>query len=168
MEMPSLGLSIDELFDYTEEERRKWRDWLSSRPEALEVKFQHDGRFPTVASMIDHIFIVDVRHLQRLRRESPLADRTNVNPADLAGLFAFGDAARADLRAFVAALESSDAATARQIKLADREFRMTPRKLLFHILIHETRHWAQVALALRNAGYDLPGDHDLFFTKALE
>ncbi len=44
---------------------------------------------------------------------------------------------------------------------------MTPRKLLFHILLHETRHWAQIALALRLAGIDPPGDHDLFFSRAI-
>ena len=44
---------------------------------------------------------------------------------------------------------------------------MTPRKLLFHILIHEIRHWAQIALAVRLAGFEPPGDHDLFFSTAL-
>jgi uncharacterized damage-inducible protein DinB len=44
---------------------------------------------------------------------------------------------------------------------------MTPRKLLFHILLHELRHWAQIALAVRLAGFEPPGDHDLFFSKAL-
>ena len=45
---------------------------------------------------------------------------------------------------------------------------MTPRKLLFHILLHELRHWAQVALAVRLAGFDPPGDHDLFYSHALQ
>ena len=44
---------------------------------------------------------------------------------------------------------------------------MTPRKLLFHILVHEIRHWAQIALAVRLAGLEPPGDHDLFFSRAL-
>ena len=44
---------------------------------------------------------------------------------------------------------------------------MSPRKLLFHILIHEIRHWAQIALAVRLAGFEPPGDHDLFYSRAL-
>ena len=44
---------------------------------------------------------------------------------------------------------------------------MTPRKLLFHIQLHEVRHWAQVALAVRAAGYAPPGEHDLFHSTAL-
>ena len=47
------------------------------------------------------------------------------------------------------------------------DFVLTPRKLLFHCLLHETRHWAQIALALRLAGIEPPGDHDLFFSRAL-
>ena len=47
------------------------------------------------------------------------------------------------------------------------DFVLTPRKLLFHCLLHETRHWAQIALAPRRAGLEPPGNHDLFFSKAL-
>ena len=45
---------------------------------------------------------------------------------------------------------------------------LTPRKLLFHILLHETRHWAQIALAIRRAGLQPPGNHDLFYSRALK
>ena len=44
---------------------------------------------------------------------------------------------------------------------------LSPRKLLFHILVHEIRHWAQIALAVRLAGFDPPGDHDLAHSRAL-
>jgi len=49
----------------------------------------------------------------------------------------------------------------------DQPVAMSPRKLLCHILIHEIRHWAQIALAVRLAGFDPPGDHDLFYSRAL-
>jgi uncharacterized damage-inducible protein DinB len=45
---------------------------------------------------------------------------------------------------------------------------MTSRKLLFHILVHEIRHWAQIALAVRLAGIEPPGDHDLMYSRALK
>jgi hypothetical protein len=32
--------------------------------------------------------------------------------------------------------------------------------------VHETRHWAWVALAVRIAGLEPPGNHDLLYTKA--
>ena len=48
------------------------------------------------------------------------------------------------------------------------EFVLTPRKLLFHCLLHETRHWAQIALAVRRAGLEPPGNHDLFYSQGAE
>jgi len=47
------------------------------------------------------------------------------------------------------------------------DFMLSPRKLLFHCLLHETRHWAQIALAIRNAGLTPPGNHDLFYSRAM-
>jgi uncharacterized damage-inducible protein DinB len=44
---------------------------------------------------------------------------------------------------------------------------MSARKLLFHILLHEMRHFAQIALAVRLAGFEPPGDHDLVFSDAV-
>lgn len=40
---------------------------------------------------------------------------------------------------------------------------MTRRKLLAHMLLHEVRHLAQIALAARIAGHEPPGRHDLFY-----
>ncbi len=37
------------------------------------------------------------------------------------------------------------------------------RKLTAHILLHEMRHWAQIAYAARAANVEPPGEHDLFF-----
>jgi len=48
-----------------------------------------------------------------------------------------------------------------------RDYSLTPRKLLFHCLFHETRHWAQIALSLRRAGLEPPGSHDLFYSRAM-
>jgi uncharacterized damage-inducible protein DinB len=86
---------------------------------------------------------------------------------NVAPLFDYGASVRRELEQFVADLGDDDADTVRNIEVRERQWPMTPRKLLFHILLHETRHWAQVALAIRLAGFDPPGDHDLFFSKAL-
>jgi uncharacterized damage-inducible protein DinB len=40
---------------------------------------------------------------------------------------------------------------------------MSRRRLLTHILLHEVRHLAQVALAARTAGIEPPGQHDLIY-----
>ena len=59
-------------------------------------------------------------------------------------------------------------AAPREFAVQSGTFVMTPRKLLLHIGLHETRHWAQIALGVRQAGLDPPGNHDLFYSRAME
>ena len=66
-----MNLSYDELLRYTQEERDKWRAWFAAHPDAMEIEVQPDGRYPTVGSLIDHIFLVERRHLQRLTGTTP-------------------------------------------------------------------------------------------------
>jgi uncharacterized damage-inducible protein DinB len=162
-----MQLAFDELRRYTQEEREKWRAWFASHPDALAVEVQPGGRFPTVGSLIDHIFLVERRHLQRLHG-APLDTQTGLSGRHAPPLFDYGASVRRELDQFVAQLDADVAEEPRAFTLASgATMSATPRKLLFHCLIHETRHWAQIVLALRRAGLEPPGDHDLLFSKAL-
>ncbi|HET9266199.1 MAG TPA: DinB family protein [Vicinamibacterales bacterium] len=163
----SMTLAFDELLQYTSDEREKWRAWLRAHPSAMEVAVQPAGsRLPSVGKLIDHIFLVEQRHLQRLREE-PLSNSTGLTANNAPPLFDYGASVRRELERFVEALDEDLADQLRTFNVQDRDWLMTPRKLLFHILFHEIRHWAQVALAVRSAGFDPPGDHDLFYSGAL-
>ena len=161
-----LTLGYDELLRYTEEERAKWRRFLVQHPQALEAPIPQSDRFATVGQLIDHIFLVEQRHLQRLRGE-PVAERTGLTGNNAPPLFDYGASIRRELEQFVAELDEDQANEVRTLQVRQQDWLMTPRKLLFHILIHEVRHWAQIALALRISGIAPPGDHDLFFSHAL-
>jgi uncharacterized damage-inducible protein DinB len=75
---------------------------------------------------------------------------------------------RRELEQYVRDLGEDEAADARQFNIRDRVWSLTPRKMLFHVLFHEVRHWAQIALAVRLGGFEPPGNHDLLFSSALE
>ncbi|HTL45210.1 MAG TPA: DinB family protein [Vicinamibacterales bacterium] len=152
---------------YTEEERDKWRNWFASHPDALETEVQPAGRFATVGALIDHIFLVERRHLQRLAGEPP-DTKTGLSGRHAPPLFDYGASVRRELQQFVSALDDDAAERALTVTLQGGEYRITPRKLLFHCLVHETRHWAQIALALRRAGLEPPGSHDLIYSRALQ
>ena len=165
----SLSLTFDELLRYTNGEREKWRTWFGSHAAALEAPVQAADRFPTVGKLIDHIFLVERRHLQRLLGD-PLSDRTGLTGNNAPPLFDYGASVRRELEQYVQDLENLEDDVAdeeRTFVIAEREIPMTPRKLLFHILLHELRHWAQVALAVRLAGFEPPGEHDLLYSTAL-
>ena len=162
-----MHLTFEELVRYTNEERDKWRTWFAAHPEALEIEVQPGGRYPTVGALIDHIFLVERRHLQRLRG-APLDTKTGLSGRHAPPLFDYGASVRRELDQFTAELEDEAADEPRTITVqSGGDFTMTPRKLLFHCLLHETRHWAQIALGVRRAGLEPPGNHDLFYSKAL-
>ena len=162
-----VNLSYAELLRYTGEERDKWRHWFATRPEALEAPVQPGGRLPTVGKLIDHIFLVEQRHLQRLLELTP-SEQTGLTGNNAPPLFDYGASVRRELEQYVADLDEEQADQVRTFVVREQNRTMSPRKLLFHILLHEIRHWAQVALAVRLAGFEPPGDHDLFFSRALK
>ena len=162
----SLTISYEELLRYTSGERDKWRSWFLAHPAAMDAPVQPGGRLPTVGKLIDHVFLVERRQLQRLT-DVPLAQSTGLTGNNAPPLFDYGSSVRRELEQFVADLDPYVADDVRSLNVGDRQWPVTWRKLLFHILVHEIRHWAQVALAVRLAGYEPPGDHDLFFSTAL-
>jgi uncharacterized damage-inducible protein DinB len=162
-----VNLTFEELLRYTSEERDKWRAWLVANPTAMEAPVQPGGRLPTVGKLIDHIFLVERRHLQRLTGDR-LSDATGLTGNNAPPLFDYGASVRRELEQFVGELDEDAATEVRTFEVRDRPWPMTPRKLLFHILLHETRHWAQIALAVRLAGFEPPGDHDFFYCRAVK
>ncbi|HYT66675.1 MAG TPA: DinB family protein [Vicinamibacterales bacterium] len=163
-----MHIDFDELARYTQEERDKWRGWFVMHPEAMEIELQPGGRYPSVGSMIDHIFLVERRHLQRLRGAT-LDTRTGLSGLNASPLFDYGASVRRELEQFVSELDEDVANEPRTFTVqSGGDFVLTPRKLLFHCLLHETRHWAQIALSIRCAGLEPPGNHDLFYSKAFK
>ena len=158
----SVGLSLVELLDYSDHERGKWRDWVAADPRRLNLIFQAGARFPTVWSLVEHIFLIERRHLARLEGGTP-PDTTGVAPGDWQALFNYADLVRADLRQFIIGLSESDAAETFTFTLPRGTYTTSRRKLTAHILLHEMRHWAQIAYAARAANVEPPGEHDLFF-----
>ena len=163
----TLNLTLDELLAWTAEERAKWHAWFTAHPRALDVPVQPGGRFPDVGSLVDHIFLVEVRHTCRLRRHE-LPSESGVAVGDIGGLFAYAAAGRDDVHHYLRTLTADDAAAPREVAVqSGAKVQMTPRKLLFHMQLHEVRHWAQVAAAVRLAGFAPPGEHDLFYSRAM-
>ena len=162
----TLQISIDELLRYSSEERDKWRQWLVTHPAAMESPVQPAGGFPTIGKLIDHIFIVERRHLQRLQGQ-PLSSATGLTGNNVPPLFDYGASVRRELEQFARVIDEDEARETRPIQIQEETVTISPRKLLFGILIHEIRHWAQVALALRIAGIEPPGAHDLRYSRAL-
>jgi uncharacterized damage-inducible protein DinB len=158
----SVTAGLPELLTYSDHERAKWRAWVETDPSRLALPFQPGARFPTIGSVLDHVFLVERRHLSRLEGATP-PDSTGVPAGDVKALFEYAELVRADFRRFVTTLDDAAAAQVFSFTLPTGSQTMTRRKLATHVVLHEVRHLAQVAHAARTAGVEPPGEHDLFF-----
>ena len=164
-----LSLTIDELIAYTGGERVKWEQWFQKHPPAaLDAPVQREGDFNDVWRLMHHIFLVEKRHTQRLKQESPLMEQIGVARHDVSLLFTFGRTVREELQGFIGSAGDADLRRTMEFSYRNQSVKFTARKLVLHIFFHEIRHWAQIATALRNAGFAPPGFHDFLFSDATE
>jgi uncharacterized damage-inducible protein DinB len=166
----SVGVDFERLLDYSDHERAKWQAWIAVDPSRLDVPFQPGGRFPTIGRLLDHVFLVEQRHLSRLEG-TPLPDSTGVTGDDWEALFTYAENVRSAFRHYIDSLNDTRAEESITIALGrsgDDSYTMASRTLVTHIIVHEIRHLAQIAFAARLAGIDPPGRHDYFFFATLE
>lgn len=164
--MPDLAMT--DLLDYTDWERRKWLEWLRKRGGAiLEISAgaHGDGRFQKVGELVRHMFSAEKRYIERLSG-LPMTDTATIPADDIEALFQFGQQSRQELRNFIETLPAEDWDATKEFKLFNSFLSATPRKIVVHILLHEIRHWAQIATIFRLNG--LTDDfHDFLFSPVM-
>jgi len=164
-----VNLSLNDLCDYTDWERQKWHDWLGQHgADVLKLSAgpHGDGRFQTVGDVIRHIFSAEKRYVDRLSGR-PITDTASVSNDNIQALFEFGRQSRKDFREFAEAFPMAEWDVPQEFTLGNSGFRMTPRKIAVHVLLHEIRHWAQIATLFRMSGLSLGEFHDILFSPAL-
>jgi uncharacterized damage-inducible protein DinB len=153
------------LISYTTWQRDLWQGWFVRQgpgPLAVTTGPHGDGRFPTVGALIRHVFSAELRYVERIA-DLPLTDTTSVALEDPTALFRLGEAGRIRLVQLLDDLPTAAWDVPRDFSLLGATARITPRKILLHVLTHEIRHWAQVATLIRVHGWRLP-DQDLLFS----
>ena len=164
----SIGVDLNELMEYTEWQRSKWYETLRQHGDsvlAISAGEHGDGRFQTVGDLVKHIFSAEKRYVERLSNR-PLTDPASIPNDTIAGLFEFGARSRKDLKEFVNAFPAANWDVPQELNIANNVLRVTPRKIIVHVLMHEIRHWAQIGTMLRLNG--VKGEfHDLLFSPAL-
>jgi uncharacterized damage-inducible protein DinB len=161
-------IDVNVLLEYTDWEREKSHDWLRRNGDRIlltSTGANSDTRFETVGDLIRHIFSAEKRYIERLS-DKPLTDPASIPTENIEGLFHFGEESRKALRQFIETLRAEQWDTPRDYMIMNHPIRATPKKFIVHVLLHEIRHWAQIATLLRQNG--LKGDfHDFLFSPAL-
>lgn len=158
-----MQLTVEELIGYTDEERAKWERWFAAHGDGALALALPGEAHASAGALLLHIFGPESQYLQFLRGDE-LTDYTTRATDRAEPLFEFGREARARTRAFVAS--AGPEAWSRVVEPRE-DFPVSARKIVAHVLLHEIRHWAQLAAAVRAHGLAPPGDHDLLFSKAL-
>ena len=161
-------LNLTDLMDYTEWERQKWHSWLRQHgDDALKISAgpHGDGRFSSVGDIVKHIFSAEARYIDRLS-DRALTDPASIPNDNSEALFQLGAQTRSALRKFVDTLPAADWDAFREFDFFGGTLSATPQKIVTHVLLHEIRHWAQIATLLRLNGFK-DDFHDFIFTPVL-
>lgn len=163
-----INLGLSELMDYTDWERRKWYDWLRRHgDQVLKISAgpHGDGRFQTVGELMRHIFSAEKRYVDRLTGR-PLTDTASIPTDNIEALFQLGRQSRKGLQELVETFPAEEWDIPNDYKILNYSLRATPRKIVIHVVMHEIRHWAQIATLFRLNG--LVGEfHDFLFSPVL-
>ncbi len=162
------GVSFAELLHYEEEEVERWGRWFEQQPPAaLEVPIG-EGETPTVRGLLVHIFNVEQRYADRLLGIPP-TPYESLRTGSLAEIFEIGVMAGDKMRKFLRQATEQD--LAQVMKFGTRSvagtFSASKRKIAAHAILHGVRHWAQIAIALRQHGYRQDWKHDFLGTTAM-
>ncbi len=163
------GPSLADLLAYTAWERQQWRDWLRQHGNAvltISVGPHGDGRFATVGDVVRHIFSAEKRYVERVSGQ-PLSDTASIATDDIDALFRLGQESRTELTELLASFPAEQWDAPKHFTILNHPVTATPKKIVVHILIHEIRHWAQIATVLRVNG--LVGKfHDFLMSPVME
>lgn len=163
-----LSLSLNDLLDYTDWERQRWHAWIRQYGEqTLDISTgpHGDGRFERVGNVISHIFSAEKRYVERLTGQA-LTDPASIPNKDIDALFEFSRQSRRKLKRLIETFPAQEWDVPKEFKILDFVIRATPRKIVVHILMHEIRHWAQLATLFRLNGYKVEF-HDFLFSPVL-
>ena len=166
--MSAKNVELGMLAAYVDGETERWREWFESvGSEALDLPLG-TGAEGTVRTLIKHIFAVELRYAQRLLEE-PVSAYEELAELTVGDLWAIHQRA--------ASLRDRYLASARPEDL-DRILVSDTRKLgrlesrahtvVVHSLIHGIRHWAQIAMVLREHGYGGLWEHDWLVSPAVQ
>lgn len=160
-----MNLTVEELLSYTDEERAKWESWFASHGDGPLALSPNNAAHPCVGALVLHMFGPELQYTEFMRGETEFTDYTEMAFDKAETLFAFGRRSREALRAWSTTARAEDW----ERRLEPQEgVSVSARKIAVHVLLHEIRHWAQIALVVRQHGLAPPGNHDLLFSSALD
>jgi uncharacterized damage-inducible protein DinB len=164
--MPPPSVDFADLLAYNEDEWRRWRAWFAANPGALDVAIDVADS-GTARGLVKHIVLVERRYAEWLAGE-PLTAPTALDALEASALFALADDTFVRWHRIVDTMTEAQWREGLPFPKPMEHLKPTRRKCFVHVIVHSIRHWAQLATALRAAGFKQDWYHDLVMSEAIE
>jgi len=158
-------VTFQELLSYSREELGRWRDWFNQHPEALDVKIEV-AQATDIRMLLLHIILVEMRYAEWLMGDA-ISPVESIATQSTDSLFAAADAAQAKWQRLIDTSSDEPWDEMMAFPAPMERLRASRRKCFVHAFVHGVRHWAQLATALRAAGYKQDWQHDFVFSTAM-
>jgi uncharacterized damage-inducible protein DinB len=155
------GIQFEELLAYTEEENRRWKEFFTQNPEALDLPLDVAG---SVRELVRHIFAVEIFFANKVTGEKINPDE--LPSATLDQIFGISEKAARIYRDFFARAKPED--WSEMIELSRVNRKASRRKMVAQALTHSIRHWAQIATFLRQQGLKQEWSHDFLMSNVMK
>ncbi len=151
--------ALRELARYCADETDRWYAWLAEQGAEVLALPVGEAQIATVGILLMHVAWVERAYGEALVGAPVTSDWLPID--QLEPILAVHREAFARLESFMAGAD--DAALARELTLRVRGMRLTASagKMAAHMLVHGIRHYAQLAMKLREQGHATPWPHDL-------
>ena len=175
MAIPRNSVGFSELLDHAQQESQRWHDWFNQHSQALDVKIDIAGS-ETVRDLLSHIVFVDQLFAEWLLGESitlaakidPARFIESINKTTPDSIFSTADSALLKWRKVLEKTHDEKWDEMMTFPAPTGNIKVSRRKCFTHAFLHGTRHWAQLATALRRAGYKQDWQHDFIFSPAMQ
>lgn len=166
--MDARVLEFSTLAAYVEHETERWRQWFEAAPpEVLDLPLGQwaDG---TIRTLVKHIFAVELRYAQRLAG-SPVSGYEQLADDTVEQLWRIHRTANSVRGRY---LEGASAEALNRVLVSETRklgrIESRAHTVLGHSLIHGIRHWAQIAMVLREHGHGGLWEHDWLLNPAVQ
>ena len=161
-------ISFSELLASSQAQARQWRKWFDEQPATVLDLPLNIALAKNVREFLLHIFAVELRYAERLKG-LPITAYETLPTGSINELFSIGEKADGMYREYFAT--ATDENLQSVIEFPTRTagvVRASKRKIVVHALLHSVRHWAQLATALREAGYPTNWGKDFLYSEVME
>jgi uncharacterized damage-inducible protein DinB len=154
---PEPSLSFRELLAYSDYLAQRWMNYFRQNPKALDIEV--GGRTPTLLDLATHIFQVEQFFTDLLLKEGAGATGrpAQMEAPELSQLENMHRETHNKLAGYIAYVPEETLGKTRT--LGPRT--ISNRKILAQIFLHGVHHWAQVAMAVRQAGFPAESPQDI-------